>query len=915
MKYERKQNKIIVHTGESTLEIEIFTDKIMRIKRNPKKSVKSIDSLVVSIRPDSAGFSVDETSAGLVVDTGAVRATVHKANYSLTFSDANGAELLSERARSSVIRPRTVSGEKTYSVSQGFERSSDEGIYGLGQYEEGFVNYKNCEILMIQANRVIVNPFLVSTRGYGLLWDNYSQTVFNAGENDFSFDSEVGDAIDYSFMFGGSVDGSIRQYRKMTGEVPMFPKWIFGFWQSKERYLDQDELVHIVEEYRRRNVPIDCIVQDWRYWGENEVFSGMIWEKHRFPNPKVMMKKLHSLNTHLMASIWPAFGSESPVHKDMAASGHLFGYPHWTGSKVYDAFSAKARNIYWKHLKKCLFDNDVDAYWMDGTEPEFVSAEDRFFLAETIKANKDNALGTMARFLNAYSLMTVKGVYENQRALSNKKRVFILTRSSFAGQQKYGAASWSGDTYASWGTLQGSVAAGINFSLAGVPYWTSDVGAFYVSPAYKQPLADPAFKELYVRWFQFVSFTPIMRVHGTEIPREIWRLGEPGSVHYDTIAKFIRLRYRLLPYVYSTAWKVSSEGYSFIRALACDFPEDEESRDNKSQFMFGSSIMACPVTKELYSTTKNRGDFIYYKNLFTPDGREHGLVFEVFDGLDFKNLAAKRKIDTSSMGSPGNIPLEIEREYSERWTGKILTESVGTYELTAITDGSIRMWLDGKLVIDEPSNREEKRFSVKAELEACTKYDIKVEHRQFRMKQSSMKIVWYTPDMALYDAKKSIPVYLPPAAAWFDFWSGRKTRGGRTVTVKPGLDTMPLYVPSGSILPLGPEMQYTTEKPADPIELRVYAGADARTEIYEDENDNYNYERGARSIIPIEWNQQSKTLRICARSGEFPGMLKTRTFNVVVVRRGKGIGLAETKKPDAVVSYKGKEILLKINKG
>jgi alpha-D-xyloside xylohydrolase len=770
------------------------------------------------------------------------------------------------------------------------------------------MNYRNCEVLMVQANRVIVNPFLTSTRGYGMLWDNYSETIFRAAENCFSFESEVSDGVDYYFVYGGNMDGAIKQYRKLTGAAPMFPKWVFGYWQSKERYVDRDELIYVIKEFRRRGIPMDSIVQDWRYWGENEVFSGMEWEKYRFPDPEKMMKEIHDLHAHLMCSFWPALGPDSKPHKELAKKGHMLPGPHWTGSRLYDAFSPEARKIYWKYVKKCLYDNGVDAYWMDGTEPEFVSAEDRYVLAETNKENGRNALGTMARYLNAFSLMTTKGVYDNHRAApENKKRVFTLTRSAFAGQQRNGAASWSGDTFAGWETLRNQVSAAINFSMAGVPYWTSDIGAFYPFFKYKNPLDDAAYKELYLRWFQFVSFTPLLRAHGTAAPREPWRFGQPGSIGYDTQLKYINLRYRLMPYIYSTAWKVTDEGYSFMRALGSDFAGDKTARESGSQFMFGQSIMACPVTKELYEDTKNKGDYIYYQNLFTPDGREHGLIYEIYNGVDFRDLRCARKLDTSSMGWAGNIPLDIKLEYSQRWTGKILSNEAGVHEFTAITDGSLKLWFDGKLVIDEWANREEKRFAFTVKLRANTKYSIRLEHQQFRMKQAIMRLNWHTPGMKRDEAKKQVNVYLPKAVKWYDFWTGRTVNGGRTLKLKPALDTMPMYVPAGSIIPMGPEMQYVTEKPVDPIELRVYTGADAEFYIYEDEGDNYNYEKGVYSIIPLKWEEKTKTLTIGQRTGSYPGMLKTRTFKAVFVRAGRGVGL-EQGKTDKTVKYTGKAV-------
>lgn len=903
MNYSVQKDGILVKRNKIVLKITPYSPDIIRVTYGVSK-IKNRESLSVVLKPEAFKWNVRREKGAIILDTGKMSVKVPAAG-GISFYDILGKPLVSEKAGSLKLKAVTVSKEKCINAAQGFETAKDDALYGLGQYEEDYANYRNCEILMVQANRVIVNPFISAAKGWGMLWDNYSETLFKAGENDFSFDSEVSDGVDYYFVSGGTMDGVTALYRKLTGNAPMFPKWIFGFWQSKERYTDQWELVYITKELRKRKIPMDAIVQDWRYWGENEVFSGMEWEKHRFPKPKQMMEELHGLNAHLMCSFWPSLGPDSKPHKELKAKGHMFRGPHWTGSRLYDAFSKEARQIYWKHVKKCLYDTGVDAYWMDGTEAEFLSAEDRFVLAEQYKDNENNELGTMARYLNAFSLMTTKGVYENHRAVKgNKKRVFTLTRSAFAGQQRNGAASWSGDTFAGWETLKAQVSAGINFSTSGVPYWTSDIGAFYPFFKYKNPLNDEAYKELYLRWFQYVAFTPILRVHGTAAPRELWRFGEPGSVEYDTQMKFINLRYRMLPYIYSTAWKVTSEGYSFIRPLAADFPSDKESQDCGTQYMFGKSIMACPVTKELYRETENKGDYIYYKNLFTPDGREHGLVYEIYDGVDFKNLVRRRKIDTSSMGWAGNIPYEIKLEYSERWTGQILSEDAGRYDFTAITDGSLRIWFDGKIVVDAWDNREEKRFNFSVNLRAGTKYSIKLEHQQFRMKQAIMRLNWHTPGMRRDESDKSIKVYAPAYSGWFDFWTGKKAVSGKSVRMKPALDTMPLYVKAGSIIPLGPEQQYVGEKSDKALEIRVYPGADASFELYEDEGDTYNYEKGAYSVIPLTWDDASSKLTIGARKGGFMGMLKDRIFKVVIVRQGRGAGLKEAK-PDAVVRYDG----------
>jgi len=911
MKNKTNWNIVELNAGKERLVVEVFSPEIMRVRHCPAGMKKQNKSLVVTMAPGKAAWHYHENAKEMVLSTEKLRVTINKQKAIVCFYDRGGKLLLEEKTGTRILKPAIVQKEKCINAGQGFEILKQDGLYGLGQYEEGFMNYKNCDVLMVQANRVIVNPFLVSSSGWGLLWDNYAETKFRAGEKDFSFLSEAADCVDYYFVYGKNIDGAISRYRDLTGHAPMFPKWVFGYWQSKERYLDQAELVNILKEYRSRKVPIDNIVQDWRYWGENEVFSGMIWAKNRFPEPKRMMKEIHALGGHLMASIWPAFGPKSAIHKEMKAKGFLFRQPHWTGSRVYDAYSEEARKIYWKHLRKCLYDNDVDAYWMDGSEAEFVSAEDRFVWEETTKACGKNTLGTMARYLNAFSLVTTKGVYENQRSVSDKKRIFILTRSSFAGQQRNAAASWSGDTFAGWETLRNQVLSGINFSAAGVPYWTTDVGAFYPFFKYKEPLNDPAYKELYLRWFQYVAFLPLFRAHGTALPREIWRFGDKGSVYYDTQEKFIKLRYRLMPYIYSTAWKVTSDGYSFIRPMASDFAGDKNTYNIGTQYMFGQSIMSCPVTKELYADTKNKGDYIYLNNLFTPDGKENGLIYEIFNNMDFTDLKAKRKLDTSSMGWAGNIPLSIDAEYSQRWTGKILSQDAGEYDFTAITDGSVRIWIGGKLVIDEWDNREEKRFTVKLRLKANTKYDIKLEHQQFKIKQAIMRLNWHTPAMKKDEAKKYITVYLPEGKKWFDFWTGRVFAGGRQVKLKPALNTMPIFVPAGSIISMGPVMQYTSEKPADPIELRVYTGDDAEFNLYDDEGDNYNYEKGICSVIPVKWDEKKKVLTIGERCGKFPGMLSKRKFKIVFVKPGHGTGLEETKKSRTVI-YSGEEIKIKI---
>lgn len=901
---KKTKDSIEIKIGSNVLRILLYSSDIVRILYGQNNKIKSKKSLSVIMKPETTEFLLFENKKIILMKTSDLNIVIAKKDGSVSFYDCNKKLIL-----------KNFSGKiMSNSVLSQFIYNKKDGIYGLGQYEEDLFNYKNSEVLMMQANRVIVNPFLVSSSGWGLLWDNYSKTIFKSEIDTFSFNSEDGGIVDYYFVCGDDIDGAVSKYRKLTGKQPVFPKWVFGFWQSKERYLDQQELIYILQEYRKRKIPIDVIVQDWRYWGENEYFSGMIWNNHRFPNPERMISNIHKLNCHLMVSLWPGFGRKTSIYKEMKKKGFLFSCPHWTGGRVYDAFSDKARQIYWKYVKKGLYDIGVDAFWMDGTEAEFLSAEDRFVFEEYFKANKKNSLGSMSEYLNAFSLMTTKGIYENYRRTEKQKRLFILTRSAFAGQQRHAAASWSGDTFAGWRILKAQIPAAINFSIAGIPYWTSDIGAFYPFFNYKNPLNDKNYKELYLRWFQFVTFTPILRAHGTTCPREIWRFGDKNSLEYKIQLKYINLRYKLLPYIYSTAAKVTKEGFSFIRPLVSEFPLDEHSKNCGLQYFFGKSLMVCPVYKSLYSEPENKGTFIYYKNLFTPDGKEHGLIFEIYKGIDFKNLVRIRKIDTSSMGWAGTIPPEIDCEYSQRWRGKILSNEAGIYEFSAIVDGSLRIWFDGSLVIDAWSNREEKRFTFKAKLKENKKYYIKLEHQQFKIKQAVMQLNWITPKMREEDNKKLITIYLPPAKKWYDFWTGKVFSGNKIIELKPAIDIIPLYVKAGSIIPIGPEMQWATQKPADPIEVRIYTGGDAQFELYEDENDGYNYEKGIYSIIPFKWDEKNKTLTIGKRQGKFTGMLKTRTFNIVFVQHGKGIGDNITKKADKVVEYDGKEIVIKFKR-
>ena len=787
--YKKINNGILVHFEKADLKINVFDQNIIHVEYDPTDSLPERPSLIVEKIPTKIKFNVKENNGIINLQTNCLELVIDSKTGLINFLDNNGNILLKEKSRN--ITADVVMDENVYNTKQKWTLSNDEGIYGLGQLQDGYMNFRGTSDTLIQTNTVAVNPFLISTKVYGILWDNYSKTIFNDDETGASFWSEVGDKIDYYFIAGENMDKVIASYRDLTGQAPMFGKWAFGYWQSKERYKDAEDLLNIVKQYRKRKIPIDNIVQDWCYWADydendekktwesaKELWSSMYFHPSTYPDPEKIIAEIHDkYHMHYMISIWPALGPETEIYKELNKKGFIYSPEHWSSGHLYDAFSEEARNIYWKHIKKGLISKGVDALWMDGTEPE-LGDQHTFEISENnIKKFGNTQLGTMARNLNAFSLMTTKGAYENFRKDFPEKRFFTLTRSAFSGQQKNAAVTWSGDINARFDVMRDQISSGLNFCMAGIPYWTTDIGAFFLrghdvgkGPGlYPDGHNDPSYQELYVRWFQYGAFCPIFRSHGTHTPREIWQFGEKGDWAYDALLKFDNLRYRLMPYIYSIAWKVTNDGYTMMRGLAMDFTHDKKVYNIDNEFMFGPYFLVAPVTKHQYF----------------PLDKENN--------ANFKNI-------------------------------------------------------------------------------------------------------------------KDIELYLPAETVWYDFWTGETYQGGQIIKRKTPIDIMPLFVKAGSIIPMGPEIQYATEKPADPIELRIYTGADAEFVLYEDENDNYNYEKGIYSTILFKWNEADRKLIIEKRSGEFPGILKERTFNIVIVDKNKGIDVEPSLKFDKTVNYNGEKI-------
>ncbi|MGC8824565.1 MAG: TIM-barrel domain-containing protein [Bacteroidales bacterium] len=760
------------------IEIQFYNPSTVRVIKWPANNAFNKKSLSVISEPQPTELVLTQKNKEIFVKSKKLTVCLNLLSGNLSFYSEKDILLLKEKEKSSIFKDFDDVGRKTYRVSQSFLLDSNEAIYGLGQQQDGKMIRRNIQLRMIQGNTDDYIPFFLSNKGYGLFWDNYSPTIFTDTPEETSFDSEVGDGIDYYFIYGGNADGVIAQMRELTGRVPMFPLWTFGYWQSKERYKSQDEIVGVVKRYRELGVPLDGIIQDWQYWGNNYLWNAMDFLNAEFYDPQKMVNDIHGMNAHIIISIWNSFGPHTKQYKELNEIGALMDFTTWpesgsdkwpprldypSGVRVYDAYNPQARDIYWKYLKKGLMSLGIDGWWMDSSEPDHLQFKDE-------DLNNKTYLGSFRSVRNAFPLMTVGGVYTHQRAETSEKRVFILTRSAFAGQQRYGSNTWSGDVVASWEALRNQIPAGLNFSLCGIPYWNSDIGGFFLWN-FPRKLDDPNYRELYVRWLQFGAFCPMMRSHGTDAPREIYQFGQKGEPIYDAIEKFINLRYLLLPYIYSTAWDVTANHATMMRALVMDFPGDKKVFDINNEYMFGKSLLVSPITEPMYSKSIKQGN-----------------------------------------------------------------------ETTVIGD---------------------------------------------------------------YNEIKSVKVYLPEGSDWYDFWTGEKFKGGQTIMKETPIDIVPLYVKAGSILPIGPEVQYAGEKKWDNLEIRIYAGADGEFTLYEDEGDNYNYEKGLYSIITFKWDDRRKILTISDRKGNFPGMLKTRTFRFVRVSSGHGVGCEEKFYADKEVVYNG----------
>ncbi len=604
-----KGNPVEMQVGKTTVSVAFYTPSVVRVTKSPTDHVYEKQSLVVIAKPEDVSIR----QRGNTLSSNELTVTIDPKTGEVSFS-AKGRTLLREKG-TAIFEQRTDGPDAgKYRVVQGFALDKDEAIYGLGTFQNGKMNRRGEHKLMEQSNLEDFQNVLQSIKGWGLYWDNYSRTLFDDDpQKGMTFSSEVGDCVDYYFMYGGTADGVIAQMRGLSGSVPMFPLWTYGFWQCKERYKSARELLAVVDKYRELQVPLDGIIQDWQYWGSNYLWNAMDFLTEEYANGEQMISEVHNRHAHFMISIWASFGPKTKAYRQLHEKGLLFDFETWpqsgltfwpprmdypSGVRVYDAFSKEARDIYWQNLKN-LFDKGTDAWWMDSTDPDFFNAKD------TDYDHKAGKTGTWRSLRNAFPLETVRGVYQAQRQTSEQKRVFIMTRSAFAGQQHYGSGMWSGDVASSWDMLRKQVPAGLSYSLTGCPNFNTDIGGFfcgsYNTRGGGSAPRNPQFQELYIRWMQYALFCPVFRSHGADAPREIWQFGKKGEPVYDAIEKQIRLRYRLIPYLYSTAWQVTSNNESYLRPLFSDFVNDKRVWDIADEFLFGRSILAAPILEPQYT--------------------------------------------------------------------------------------------------------------------------------------------------------------------------------------------------------------------------------------------------------------------------------------------------------------------------
>ncbi len=941
--------------GPSQIRLQVVSDRIIRVQATAEQSFRSKQSLIIVPQNSKAQYKVEEQGDDLIITTAAMRAVLNEATGQITFYDLKDQVLLKEVAQGGkTFKPFTVPDREIgvdiakvpdaqkhgWSWRALFDSPDNEAFYGLGQHQSEELNMKGKNEDLFQYNTKVSVPFVISNKNYGILWDSYSysrwgnpddylqlnrafklydkdgkegqltgtyvdkngqkivrgedsiyfeyampetseicnktdkggiqnlpkgfalngskvvyegyveaptssfyqfilyyagymkiyidgklvvperwRTAWNpnsykfetaipkgkktpiriewqpdgdvsycglrvaaprseAEKNQLSIWSEMSPDMDYYFIAGKDMDEVISGYRTLTGKAPVYPKWVLGFWQSRERYQSSKDIEENMKKFRDLKIPVDNIVQDWNYW-KLDSWGSHEFESARYPNPQAMLDSVHALHGRFMISVWPKFYDTVKNYKELDAKGWMYHQAikddihDWLGFRgsFYDAYDAGARKMFWRQMDENLYTKykfGIDAWWMDASEPNVRDCTPMWYRKAL---SGPTALGTATEYFNAYSIVNADAIYNGQRSVNPNQRVFLLTRSGFAGEQRYSTATWSGDIATRWEDMRAQMTAGLNYSMAGLPFWGMDQGGFCVENRYvaaqqefdktgKENADLKEWRELQARWNQFGCFVPLYRTHGQWPLREVWNIAPADHPAYKTIVAYDKLRYRLMPYLYSMAGMVHLKDYTMMRGLVMDFNGDEKVLDIKDQWMFGSALMACPV---------------------------------------------------------------------------------GEYQ------------------------------------------------------------------------KYSREVYLPKQKGWYDFYTGAYHAGGQTIVADAPFDKIPVFVPEGAILPIGPEMQWSDEKKPELIDLYVYAGKDGSYTLYEDEGTNYNYEKGKYAVIDFKYDDARKQVTIGARKGSFDGMLQKRRFNIILVdqKKQQGVNLAKSPK-GKVVKYAGQAMTVKL---
>ena len=744
---EQTKDGLEARIGSERLQVSVCAGAIIHVVAGPGGTEpQEADKpwlLPASESCPGASFQYATAEGKATLTTSALKVSLSLERGNLVFSTADGALLLRENGNvPRTYEPAVVNGLQTFHAEDRFSPDTLEGYYGLGQHQSGLFNYRGATVKLAQDNTDVAIPLLLSSMGYALLWNTASVTeVDNRFPQSLEITTLAGDRIDYYFVYGPEFDQIIHRYRDMTGHTPMLPKWSYGFFQSKDRYVSQSEILDIAGRYRQEHIPLDAIVQDW-YWWKTEgdpIFNS------NYTDVPAELKSLHDEHVHAMISVWGLFDPHSANFQTILANRWDIHDAH-----VYDPSIPKARDFYWNNLPGKLLAMGWDAFWLDSAEPE----EYWPHYGDAVLRDKTMAIGNGALYTNVFPFLHNNGAQDHWRATTSDKRVFLLTRSAFLGQQRVGATVWSGDVYANFWALSHQVPAGLNFAVSGYPYWTTDIGGYVPPPG--GAFADPDYQEVYARWFEYGAFCPIFRTHGHREHNELWAYDkvEPILLNFD------KLRYRLMPYIYSLAWRVHQDDYTIQRPLVMDWRQDPRVWAIGDQFMFGPAILVNPVLQK----------------------------------------------------------------------------------------GALQR-----------------------------------------------------------------AVYLPAAPHWYNFWTGEALEGGREIEADAPLSSIPLFVRAGSILPMGPEIEYADEKPQGPIELRVYPGADGDFQLYTDEGDNYNYEKGAHALISIHWSDAARTVTIAGRQGSYTGMPQSIEFHIVLVGPNHGAGEGETAQPDKTVVYDGAALTAKLD--